>query len=75
MVSGLGLTPGVSSDAVLADGSFVELETCICYLDWFGGTYKTQAVATDAEYPLLGTHLLNSHRLIIDYVVGTVELT
>jgi predicted aspartyl protease len=73
--AGLGLSPGVSSDAVLADGSRVELESFVCYLDWFGATYRTQAVATDGAYPLLGTQLLAGRRLVIDYAVGTVELT
>ncbi len=71
----LGLPPGVSTEAVLADGSRVVLEAFVCYLDWFGGTYRTQAVATDGAYPLLGTQLLAGRRLTIDYVAGTVELT
>lgn len=74
VAAGLGLPPGVSSDAVLADGSRVELESFVCHLDWFGGTYRTQAVATDGAYPLLGTQLLAGRRLTIDYAAGTVEL-
>jgi clan AA aspartic protease len=74
VAAGLGLPPGVSSDAVLADGSRVELESFVCYLDWFGGTYRTQAVATDGADPLLGTQLLAERRLTIDYAAGTVEL-
>lgn len=75
VAAGLGLPPGVSADAVLADGSQVALESFVCYLDWFGGTYRTQAVATDGAYPLLGTQLLAGRRLVIDYAAGTVELT
>lgn len=73
--AGLGLSPGVSADAVLADGSPVVLDSFVCYLDWFGGTYRTQAVATDGAHPLLGTQLLAGRRLVIDYSAGTVELT
>ena len=75
MAAGLGLAAGVSADAVLTDGSPVVLASFVCYLDWFGGTYRTQAVATDAAYPLLGTQLLSGRRLVIDYAAGTVELT
>jgi hypothetical protein len=71
----LGLPQDAASEAVLADGSRVELESFVCYLDWFGGTYRTQAVATDGAYPLLGTQLLARRRLVIDYMAGTVELT
>lgn len=73
--AGLGLAPGVTADAVLADGSKVTLESSVCFLDWFGGTYRTQAVATDAAHPLLGTQLLAGRRLVVDYAAGTVELT
>lgn len=71
----LGLAPGVSADAVLADGSQVALESFVCFLDWFGGTYRTQAVATDSAHPLLGTQMLEGRRLVVDYAAGTVELT
>jgi predicted aspartyl protease len=71
----LGLAAGVSGSAILADGSQVVLDSFVCYLDWFGATYRTQAVATDATYPLLGTQLLAGRRLVIDYAAGTVELT
>ena len=73
--TGLGLAAGVSGSAILADGSQVVLDSFVCYLDWFGGTYRTQAVATDAAYPLLGTQFLAGRRLVIDYAAGTVELT
>jgi hypothetical protein len=49
-------------------------ETFGCYIDWFGGTYQTQIVASDGTYPLLGTTLLDGHRLVIDYAAKTVEL-
>ena len=73
--AGLGLAAGVSADAVLADGSQVVLDSFLCYLDWFGGRYRTHATATDAAHPLLGTLLLAGRRLVIDHTAGTVELT
>jgi hypothetical protein len=38
-------------------------------------TYETQIAASDGEYPLLGTMLLDGHHLDINYTVKTVELT
>ena len=38
-----------------------------CFFDWFGKSYQTQAVASDGKFPLLGTMLLNGHRLNVDY--------
>jgi clan AA aspartic protease len=74
-VAELGLVKESSAEAILADGSSVELETFACFLDWFGNTYETQAVASDGEYPLLGTMLLDGRRLDINYAAKTVELT
>jgi predicted aspartyl protease len=74
LVVSLGLTQESSIEAILADGRTVALETFGCYFDWFGGTYQTQVVASDSAYPLLGTQLLASHRLVIDYTAKTVEL-
>jgi predicted aspartyl protease len=74
LASGLGLPVGSSTDAVLADGSQITLIGYDCFLDWFGGTYRTEVVATDGAYPLLGTQLLAGRRLEIDYAKGTVEL-
>lgn len=51
------------------------MESFVCHLEWFGNTYRTQAVATDGTYSLLGTQLLAGRRLLIDYTAGTVELT
>ncbi len=75
VATGLGLADGMSTDALLADGSRVVLDSFVCYLDWFGGTYLTQAVATDGAHPLLGTQLLAGRRLVVDYAASTVELT
>jgi clan AA aspartic protease len=68
----LGLPKQSTAEAILADGRTVALETFGCFLDWFGKTYETQVVASDGEYPLLGTILLESRRLEIDYAVKTV---
>ena len=72
-VAELGLSKQSSAEAILADGRSVELETFACFLDWFGKTYETQIAASDGEYPLLGTMLLDGHRLDIDYGTKTIE--
>jgi len=73
-VADLGLAKQSSAEAVLADGRTVELETFACFLDWFGQTYETQVAASDGECVLLGTMLLDGHRLEINYSSKTVEL-
>jgi clan AA aspartic protease len=74
-VGELGLSKESSAEAILADGRSVELETFACFLDWFGNTYETQIAASDGEYPLLGTVLLDGCRLDSNYSAKTVELT
>jgi clan AA aspartic protease len=73
-VAELGLVKQSSAEAILADGQAVELETFACFLDWFGNTCETQVVASDGEYPLLGTMLLAGRRLEVNYAAKTVEL-
>lgn len=74
-VAELGLALHSSAEAILADGQSVELETLACFVDWFSNSYETQIVASDGEYALLGTMLLDGHRLEIDYKTKTVELS
>lgn len=70
----LGLAQESSAEAILADGNKVELETFGCWIEWFGTRYHTQVVMNDSEYALLGTILLDGHRLEIDYPQKTVAL-
>lgn len=74
LAANLGLPQEASTDAVLADGQTVTVELFGCCLDWFGSTYQTQVVASDAALPLLGTQLMAGRRLVIDYAAGTAEL-
>ena len=74
-IAALGLVKESSAEAILADGHAVELETFACFFDWFNDSYETQIAASDAEYALLGTVLLDGHRLDIDYRAKTVNLT
>ena len=70
----LGLKEASSTDAILADGQLVELQTFTCFLDWFGQTFRTQVVANDGQFALLGTILLQNRRLVIDYSTRFVSL-
>jgi hypothetical protein len=70
--------PGKIGPAFFVDGFPATAENrpaFACFLDWFGDSYETQVVSNDGEYPLLGTMLLEGHRLIIDYAEKTVELS
>jgi clan AA aspartic protease len=70
----LGLKQASITQAMLADGRVVDLQTFTCYLEWFGQTYRTQVVANDGALPLLGTQLLANRRLTIDYEAKTVSV-
>ena len=68
LIEELELESLVETEAILADGRKVTLETFICYLDWFGNVIPLQVIANDGRLPLLGTGLLEKHVLHIDYV-------
>ena len=72
-IDSLGLRKSGSVDAVLADGSPVELSTHTCMIDWFGHERRLEVVANDGEYPLLGVGLLLGLELRANY--RTLELT
>ena len=62
------------TDAVLADGSKVTLETFVCFIDWFGSRMPLQVIANEGRFPLLGTGLLEQHVLHIDYAKKELSL-
>ena len=63
----LGLDSLVETEAILADGSRVTLNTFVCFIDWFGERLPFQVIANDGRFPLLGTGLLDQRVLRIDY--------
>jgi clan AA aspartic protease len=73
-VTRLGLQQASTTQAILADGHSIDVETFTCHLEWFGDVYRTQVICTDGEFPLLGTLLLADRRLTIDYRTRTVLL-
>lgn len=74
LIEGLGLETLVETEAILADGTKVTLETFVGYLDWFGDVLPVQVVANEGQFPLLGTALLEKRRLKIDYLQKTLDL-
>jgi clan AA aspartic protease len=74
LVQSLGLESLVDTEAVLADGTKVTLEAFVCYLDWFSQIVPLQVIANDGKTPLLGTALLDSHILHIDYASKQLTL-
>ena len=70
----MGLESLVETEAILADGSKVVLETFVCYIDWFNQRMPLQVIANDGLYPLLGTALLEQRVLHIDYPRKTLRL-
>ena len=75
VINDLGLAQEAATDAFLADGSRVTLESFVCYLEWFGETIAAQVIANDGKLPLLGTELLVNRKLFVDYVDRTVSIT
>ncbi len=70
----LGLKKASTTQAALADGRVVDLETFTCHPEWFGGEYRTQVISNDGEFALLGTLLLADRSLTIDYKTKKVVL-
>ncbi len=70
----LELEPLAETEAILADGSRVTLETFLCDIDWFDERMPLQVIANEGRFPLLGTGLLELRTLRIDYKNKTVQL-
>lgn len=67
LIAQLGLEALAETEAILADGSRVTLETYLCFLDWFGDRVPLQVIENDGRFALLGTALLEDRVLHIDY--------
>ncbi len=72
-INALGLDRSGSVDAILADGSQIELDTYTCFVHWFQVERRLEVVANDGAYPLLGVGLLLGLELRVNY--HTLELT
>ena len=74
LIKELELESLVETEAILADGSRVCLDTFFCYVDWFGEILPLQVIANEGRFPLLGTSLLEHRVLHIDYPKKQVSL-
>ena len=74
LIEELGLESLVETEAILADGSKVALETFVCFVEWFGEKIAVQVIANEGKFPLLGTGLLEGRVLSIDYVAKELKL-
>ncbi len=74
MIEELGLQQEAATEAILADGSRVVLESFVCYVEWFGDVLPGQVIANNGKLPLLGTELLAKRKLLIDYIAGVVSI-
>jgi clan AA aspartic protease len=74
LISQLGLESLVETDAILADGTKVTLETFLCFVEWFSQTIPVQVIANEGRFPLLGTELLAGRELSISYVNKVLRL-
>ena len=74
LINQLGLESLVETEAILADGSKVALETFMCFVEWFGERVPVQVIANEGKFPLLGTELLAGRELSISYVTKELRL-
>ncbi len=75
LINDLKLEALVETEAILADGSIVSLESYFCVVDWFGGKIPVQVIENEGRFPLVGTSLLTKRNLVINYDAKSVELT
>lgn len=72
-IDSLDLERSGSVDAILADGSQIELDTHTCFVNWYGEVRHLEVVANEGDYPLLGVGLLLGLELRANYL--TLEMT
>ena len=75
LIERLSLEKSGSVDAILADGSQIELNTFSCEIEWFGRIKPLEIIANAGDFPLLGVGLLLGLELRVDYRNLTVNLT
>jgi clan AA aspartic protease len=75
LIDRLKLDQEAATEAILADGSRVTLESFVCYVDWFGEVVAAQVIANEGKLPLLGTELLANRKLVVDYSEGSVSVS
>lgn len=73
VIEALHLPTSGSVDAVLADGSAIELNTFTCLIEWFGEEKRIEVVESEGDRALLGVGLLLRLELRANY--RTMSLT
>lgn len=74
LIDELGLVQEAATDAILADGRRVTLESYVCFIEWFGRLIPAQVIANEGKVPLLGTELLADRVLVVNYKESRVSL-
>jgi clan AA aspartic protease len=73
-IAAIGSSITYITEAELADGSEVVLDTYKCKLKWFGKWRSVAVLASQGYCPLLGVGLLRDRELTIDYRTETVTI-
>jgi clan AA aspartic protease len=73
-IRSLDLEHSGSVDAVLADGSQIELNTYTCFVHWIDGERRLEVVANQGNYPLLGVGLLLGLELRLNYQTRSLTI-
>ena len=74
LIARLNLETLADTEAILADGSKIVIQTFLGFVSWFGTTIPIQVISNDGKYPLLGTELLVGRKLSINYETKEVCL-
>ena len=75
LIQNLNLDSLVETEAILADGSRIVMESYFCVVDWFGQKVPVQVIENAGRFPLLGTGLLEGRSIYISYDTKIVEVT
>jgi clan AA aspartic protease len=70
----LNLPRLTSTEAAIADGSKVLMDSVLCEIDWLGKTYIVHALVTPGKSAMVGLNLIDDCRLTIDFPARTVEI-
>jgi clan AA aspartic protease len=74
VIDALSLKQSGTVDAILADGSEIEVKTYTCIVNWFGENRRLEVVENNGDHPLLGAGMLLNLELRINYHTAKLEL-
>lgn len=73
-IENLSLEKVDSIDAILAEGSKVQLDIFDCSVDWFGDRVAIEVMSTESKMALIGVGMLRGTELLVNFSLGTVSL-